>query len=127
MVPMRLAKFESAIRVALEFREAFNRHDPAAIGQLLADDCILETADPAPDGARYSGKEAVIRFWQAFFARWPDVRMDVEEVFGFGERAVLRWRYAWADPSGSQAHLRGVDIFRVSGNAIREHLTYARR
>lgn len=127
MAPMRLAKFESAIRAALEFRDAFNRRDPAAIGQLLADDCVLEMANPAPDSARYSGKEAVIRFWQAFFARWPNVRMDVEEVFGFGERAVLRPRYAWADPAGSQAHLRGADIFRVSGNAIREHLTYARR
>lgn len=57
----------------------------------------------------------------------PEVQMLATEVFGFGERAVLRPRYAWADPAGSEARLRGVDIFRVSGNAIREHLTYARR
>ena len=62
MSPARMSRLESAIRVVLEFNEAFNRHDVAGMMQLMSDDCIFENTNPAPDGAVYSGKEAVTRF-----------------------------------------------------------------
>ncbi len=34
MSPTRMAKIESAIRIVLQFNEAFNRHDVAAMMQL---------------------------------------------------------------------------------------------
>ncbi len=71
MSPTRMAKLESAIRVVLEFNEAFNRHDVAGLMQLMSDDCTFENTVPAPDGAVYSGKEAVTQFWQDFFRESP--------------------------------------------------------
>ncbi len=42
------------------FNHVFLSHDPAALRDLIADDCILENTQPAPDGARHEGKDACI-------------------------------------------------------------------
>ena len=121
MSPTRMAKLESGIRVVLEFNEAFNRHDVAGMMRLMSDDCVFENTNPAPDGATYSGREAVARFWQDFFRESPSARIEIEEIFGFGRRCIMRWRYSWAD-----GHVRGVDIFNVENGLIREKLSYVK-
>ena len=126
MSPSRLSKFESAVRVVLAFNEAFNRHDVAAMMQLMSDDCIFENTAPAPDGTVYAGKEAVTQFWQDFFSKSPQARIEIEEVFGFGERCVMRWRYTWVDEVGGKGHVRGVDIFRVRNGLICEKFSYVK-
>ena len=80
-----MSRLEAAIRVVLEFNEAFNRHDVAGMMQLMSDDCVFENTDPAPDGAVYSGKEAVTQFWQDFFRELPNAHIEIEEIFGFGQ------------------------------------------
>lgn len=126
MSPARMSKVESATRIVLEFNEAFNRHDVPGMIQLMSDDCIFENTYPAPDGTRYSGKEAVTQFWQDFFHESPQAHIEIEEVFGLGERCVMRWRYSWVDVEGKQGHVRGVDIFRVRDNSILEKLSYVK-
>ncbi|GAB4400376.1 MAG: nuclear transport factor 2 family protein [Anaerolineales bacterium] len=123
---MKMARIESAPRLVLEFAEAFNRHDVAGMMQLLTDDCVLETAGPAPDGAVRSGKAAVAEFWQDFFRRSPQARLKVEDVFGFGLRCVMRWRCDWVNASGEPGHVRGVDIFQVREHLICEHRSYVK-
>ena len=126
MSPIRLSRLESAIRVVLEFHEAFNRHDVAGMMQLMSDDCIFENTVPAPDGAVYSGKEVVTQFWQDFFGESPHAHIEIEEIFSFGERCIMRWRYSWVDTGGDRGHVRGVDIFRVRSGSIREKLSYVK-
>ena len=126
MSPARMSRLESAIRVVLEFNEAFNRHDVAGMMQLMSDDCIFENTDPAPDGAVYSGKEVVTCFWQDFFRESPRAHIEIEEIFSFGERCIMRWRYSWVDMAGEKGHVRGVDIFRVRNGFIREKLSYVK-
>lgn len=121
---MKMSRLESAIRVTLEFYEAVNRHDVAGIMQLLSDDCIFENSEPAPDGAVYTGKEALTRFWQEFFHESPNAQIEIEEIFGLGMRCVARWRYDWADTAGERQYVRGVDILRVKNGAICEKLSY---
>jgi predicted SnoaL-like aldol condensation-catalyzing enzyme len=121
-----MSKLESAIRVVLEFNEAFNRHDVAGMMQLMSDNCIFENTAPAPDGALYSGKEAVTHFWQDFFRESPHANIEIEEIFGFGERCIMRWRYSWVDLGGEKGHVRGVDIFRVRNGSIWEKLSYVK-
>lgn len=121
MSPIRMSKVESAIRIVIEFNEAFNRHDVAGMMQLMSDDCIFENTDPAPDGTVYSGKEAVTRFWQDFFRESPNAHIEIEEIFGLGLRCVMRWRYEWAD-----GHVRGVDIFKLKDGLICEKLSYVK-
>ena len=126
MSPIRMSKLESAIRVVLELNEAFNRHDVTGMMQLMSDDCIFENTDPAPDGAVYSGKEVVTQFWRDFFRESPHAYLEIEEIFGLGERCIMRWRYSWVDIGEEKGHVRGVDIFRVRNGAIREKLSYVK-
>ena len=124
MSPIRMSKLESAMRVVLEFNEAFNRHDVAGMLQLMSDDCIFENTNPAPDGTVYSGKEEVTHFWQDFFRESPNAHIEIEEIFGLGERCIMRWKYSWVDAEGERGYVRGVDILRVKNGAIYERLSY---
>jgi ketosteroid isomerase-like protein len=121
-----MSKAEAAMRAALEFRKAFNRHDVAALMQLTSDDCIYEIPDPAPDGAVLSGKEALAAYWQDFFTASPKAQLDVEEVFGYGDRCIMRWRCSWQDNGGAATPVRGVDIVRVRDGSICERQSYVK-
>nr|MBC7245344.1 nuclear transport factor 2 family protein [Chloroflexota bacterium] len=126
MSPVRMARIESAVRAVLEFSEAFNRHDVAGMMRLVSDDCVFESAEPAPDGAVYSGKEAITQFWQDFFRRSPHARIEIEKVSGFGIWCIARWRYDWVDAAGEKRHMRGLDVFRVQNGLIYEQLSYVK-
>jgi predicted SnoaL-like aldol condensation-catalyzing enzyme len=121
MSPIRMAKIETAIRLVLQFNEAFNRHDVAGMMNLMSEDCVFENTTPAPDGTQYSGREAVTRFWQDFFRESPQAHIDIEEIFGMGNRCIMRWKYSWGD-----GHVRGVDIFKVEDGLISEKLSYVK-
>ena len=126
MSPTRLSRLESGMRTVLEFNEAFNRHDVAAMMRLMSDDCIFENTDPAPDGTVYSGKASVTQFWQDFFRESPQAHIEIEEIFGLGNRCIMRWRYNWVDAAGKEGHVRGVDIFQMKNGIISEKLSYVK-
>jgi len=126
MSPTRLSRIELAIRIVLEFNEAFNRHEVDGMMRLMSDDCVFENTSPAPDGTIYSGKEAVTQFWQDFFRESPHARIEIEEIFGLGMRCVMRWRYEWMDAAGEKGHVRGVDIFKIENGFICEKLSYVK-
>ena len=126
MSPIRMERVEAPMRIVLDFNEAFNRHDVTGMMQLMSDDCIIENTAPSPDGAAYSGKEAVTRFWQDFFRESPHAHIQIEEIFGMGLRCITRWRYDWVDGAGNEGHVRGVDIFQVKNGSICEKLSYVK-
>jgi ketosteroid isomerase-like protein len=121
-----MSKIEEAIRVVIEFNKAFNCHDVEGMVVFISDDCIFETSEPAPDGTVYSGKEEITRFWQDSFSKSSEARKDIEEIFSFGERCIMQWRYGWRDLNGNTNHVRGVDIFRVRKGFICEGLSYVK-
>lgn len=121
-----MARLESAIRVVLEFKEAFNRHDLTGMMQLLSSDCIFDSPDPAPDGTVYSGKEAIIQFWRDFFNQSPDAHLEIEDSFSLGERCVMRWIRSSLEGAEKKVHVRGVDLFRVRSGLICEQLSYVK-
>jgi steroid delta-isomerase-like uncharacterized protein len=126
MSPANMTKLESAMRIVLEFNEAFNRHDVTGMMRLMSEDCVFENTDPAPDGTVYSGKEAVRQFWQDFFRDSPQAHIDIEEIFGLENRCIMRWKYHWVDAAGKKGHVRGVDIFQVKEGFISEKLSYVK-
>lgn len=123
---MKMSKIESAVRLVIAFNEAFNRHDVSAMMALMSDDCIFENTAPAPDGAVYVGKEAVTQFWRDFFQGSPQARIEIEEIFGLGNRCVMRWRYDWVDVTGTKGHVRGVDLYQVKSGSISAKLSYVK-
>jgi ketosteroid isomerase-like protein len=126
MSPARLSRVELATRTVLEFNEACNRHDVARMMKLMSDDCVFENTVPTPDGTVYSGREAVTQFWQDFFKESPQAHIQIEEIFGFGNRCVMRWTYSWMDAAGNQGHVRGVDLFKLKDGLISEKLSYVK-
>ncbi len=121
-----MTRLESATRVVLDFNDAFNRHDVAGMMQLMSDDCVFENTNPAPDGTVYSGKQAVTQFWEDFFRVSPHAHIKIEEIVGLGNRCIMRWRYNWVDATGTEGHVRGIDIFQVKNGLIQEKLSYVK-
>jgi ketosteroid isomerase-like protein len=102
------------------FHEAFNRRDIDEVGQLITEDCVFEDTGP-PDGTRHVGRAAVLDAWREVFAGAPGARFDAEEIITAGDRAVVRWRYQWAD-----GHVRGIDLLRVRDGRVAESLAYVK-
>jgi len=126
MSPIHLSKLEEAMRAVIEFNAAFNRHDLPGMLKLMGEECVFENTAPAPDGTVYTGKQAIAQYWQEFFRQSPQAHIAIEEIFGFGERCIMRWNYSWVDAEGTNGHVRGVDIFRVRGGVILEKLSYVK-
>lgn len=107
------------------FNEAFNRHDVAQVMALMTEDCVFENTYPPPDGTRLEGQAAVRAFWEQLFRDSPKAHFEAEEIFGAGDRAVVRWRYSWGG-AGEPGHIRGVDIMRVRDGKVAEKLSYVK-
>ena len=105
------------------FNEAFQRRDKGALAALVHDDCLMVSAQPAPDGTAYVGKDACVAFW----AEMLDDRsttFEVEHVISEGEWAAVRWRYRFG-PTDAESVL-GVNVTRVSGGRVIEQLGYTK-
>jgi hypothetical protein len=63
----------------------------------------------------------VLEACRVFFAESPAVHFEMEEMFGAGDRVVVRWLYSWAD-----GHVRGVDVLRVRDGRVAETLAYVK-
>jgi len=119
------ASVPSTTAVVNRFNETFNRHDAEGLALLLTDDTVFEDTSPPPDGRRIEGKEAVVEFWRAWFARNPDARFEAEEVIISGDRAVVRWVYRKLR-GGQPWHIRGVDVFTVRDGKVAAKLAYVK-
>jgi uncharacterized protein (TIGR03086 family) len=110
-------------RALVKFNAAFGSGDVDAALALVTDDILFDSTSPAPDGRRVEGKEAVRVAWTEVMGT-PGMEFTEEESFVSGDRAVVRWRYAWSgDNSG---HVRGVDVIRFRDGLISEKLSYVK-
>ena len=65
------------------FNDAFLEHDAAKLVDLVADGCVMESAQPAPNGIRYEGYDACLSFWQELIAD-PQGSFEPEECLRGG-------------------------------------------
>ncbi len=114
---------ETTGTVVQRFIAAFLERDPAAFVDLVADDCVMETMQPAPGGARYEGHDANVAFWQAMVLDRRGT-FEVEDVWVAEDRAVNRWKYTFG--AGKDQYVRGVTLLRVRDGKIAEALAYAK-
>jgi hypothetical protein len=105
------------------FDQVFLSHDPAPLQELVADDCVIENTNPAPDGSRHVGKTACIELWTRI-ATNPDLRFETESIIARGDRGEIRWRLVWGpDPANA---VRGVNLMRVHDGRIVEAQGYVK-
>ena len=121
-----LAQSPQTTRTTVErFNAAINRQDIAAVAELLDDATVFENTNPAPDGTRIEGKEAVRAFWQKWFSNNAGARFEAEELIVAGDRCTVRWVYRKMR-DGKPWHLRGVDIITVRNGKILAKLSYVK-
>jgi ketosteroid isomerase-like protein len=102
------------------FGVAWAEHDLDRALSFLSDDCVFDATGPAPDGTRHVGHDDIRRVWKAIFDD-PSSGFETEEAVTAGDRVVQRWRYSWAG-----GHVRGIDLYKVSGDTITEKLSYVK-
>jgi uncharacterized protein (TIGR03086 family) len=112
--------------VLARLSRAFGTRDVEAIMALMSDDCVFEATTPAPDGARYTGAADVRRVWEDLFEQTADASFTEEESFVADDRGILRWRFGWTEPDGSEGHVRGVDVLRFTDGLVSEKLSYVK-
>lgn len=105
------------------FNDVFLQHDPSALDELVAEDCVIENTQPAPNGARLVGRKACIARWREI-ATTPGTHFDLEDVVIAGDRAIIRWRY-WRG-EGESNSVRGVNLMRVENGWIIEAMGYVK-
>lgn len=106
-----------------QFNDAFQQHHPVLLEEIVAEDCVIENTQPAPNGELLVGREACLANWQGLAAAL-DTHFDLEEVFVAGSRAIIRWRYWWGE--GESNSVRGVNLMRVRDGQIVEAMGYVK-
>ena len=99
---------------------AWAEHDLDAAVSFRSDECVFDATGPAPVGDRHVGPDEIRQAWKAIFND-PSSKFEPEETYSSGDRVIQRWRYSWAD-----GHVRGVDLFKVSGDQITEKFPYGK-
>jgi hypothetical protein len=123
MDPTTTALEARTAAIMQRFNTAFLHHQPALLDDLIAPDCELENTTPAPDGARYHGRDACLAVWHAIAAN-REAWFEPESTIVCGERAIIQWRYRWG-PHASDS-LRGVNLMRVHDGLIIEAQGYVK-
>ena len=105
------------------FNEAFQGRDKGALEALVHEDCVMVSAQPAPDGTAYIGKEACVAFW-ADLMDDESTTFEVQHVIADRDWAAVRWRYRFG-PTDADSVL-GVNVTRVSDGRVIEQLGYTK-
>ncbi|WP_332639005.1 nuclear transport factor 2 family protein [Brevundimonas sp.] len=109
--------------ILTRFNQTFLDHDPSALPELVADDCVIENTRPAPDGSRHEGKAACLQLWMGIAAD-PDIAFEAESITARGDRGEIRWRLRWGP--GPADSVRGVNLMRVHDGRIVEAAGYVK-
>ena len=105
------------------FNRAFQERDATLLVDIIAPDCVMESVQPAPDGARDEGYDASFNSWQALIDDTTS-HFEVEDVHTGDEWALIRWRYVWGP--GPDDSVRGVNVMRVVDGKIVEAAGYSK-
>lgn len=117
------AQPSQTLQILQRFNQAFVQHDGSLLEDLIAEDCVMESVEPAPDGTRYVGRDACLEFWQKL-ANSRDGAFDAEAIVAIDEHGFIRWRYHFG-PELSKS-VRGVNVMCVRDGLIVEALGYVK-
>ncbi len=118
-----MAKVEAATRLAIQMIESFNHHNIDMMSKIFSDDMTQDDFSPFPSGETYTGKSDVLKYYESLFQKYPDASLETEELFGYGNRCVLRWKQRWHPEEPS---FRGLTILSVRDDKIIEIISYAK-
>ncbi len=120
-----------AREISDRYTDAINAHDAKAIGALYADDGVF--SEPAGE---FRGRQAIVQYWERFFAAFPDLNGRDEFKAESGDTAINEWWFSGTNSgpletpegtmpaTGKQVKLGGCDALTVREGRIRSHRAY---
>ncbi|WP_369142257.1 nuclear transport factor 2 family protein [Streptomyces sp. R44] len=105
------------------FNRAFTDREAGLLTDLIADDCVMESVQPAPRGERVSGREACTQWWTALVDDLG-AQFTPQDVIVAGDRATIVWTYRFGD--GADQWVQGVNVMRVTDGRIVEALGFSK-
>ncbi|MFB7449773.1 MULTISPECIES: nuclear transport factor 2 family protein [unclassified Streptomyces] len=109
--------------VIARFNRAFTDRESALLADLIAEDCVMESVQPAPRGERVSGREACTQWWTALVDDLTS-QFTPQEVIVAGDRATIVWTYRFGE--GPDQWVQGVNVMRVTDGRIVEALGFGK-
>jgi ketosteroid isomerase-like protein len=103
------------------FNQAFLRHDPSLLAELIAPGCVVERSQPTAEGTHLVGGAACLASWQAIAANRNGV-FTLEDVVVMGERGLIFWEYRTGPHAGDVS--RGLNVMTVRDGQIVEGRGY---
>ncbi|MFD7556445.1 MULTISPECIES: nuclear transport factor 2 family protein [unclassified Streptomyces] len=113
----------STAEVIDRFNRVFIEHKADLLHDLIAEDCVMESVQPAPTGERVVGLEACTAWWGAL-AEDRSSQFTPQEVLVAGDRATILWTYRFGD--GADEWVSGVNVMRVTDGRIVEALGFSK-
>jgi steroid delta-isomerase-like uncharacterized protein len=114
-----------AVELVRRSFELFNRGDIDTCVGLLRPDFVANAAGaPGPSVGRDPWKQNALMFRAAF----PDLRAEIEDIFGVGDRVAVRLTFRGTHrgaffgmpPTGRAVLFSSVEIYRVAGDQLAE-------
>jgi steroid delta-isomerase-like uncharacterized protein len=100
-----------------------DRHDLSRASEIWAADAV----DDFVAVGVYRGRDAIVGFFEQFFAAFPDLRIEVEDVLTEDGRVVVRWRacgtfdgepFLGVVATGRHVELRGIDFVALNEHGL---------
>jgi steroid delta-isomerase-like uncharacterized protein len=118
------SEIETAVRTLIE--EAWNKGNLAPIDDLVAPGTVDH--DPARPPDLPQGREGLKQAISMYRAAFPDLRIDIEELFVYGDRVVWRWRsegthageFQGLLPTNRHGEVTGISIARFQDGKVVE-------
>jgi steroid delta-isomerase-like uncharacterized protein len=117
------------VTLVREVFDALNRHDVDRYTGFLADDFVWES-DTLPDTVQ--GPEGARRAMEMYFAAFPDLEFEVDQILSCGAHVVAQWR-ASERPAGLDVgftvtqrgvKMRGCTVCQVRGGKLTHAWVY---
>lgn len=102
----------------------FNRGDWSAAEEHYAEDMVVH----APPQPPFRGRESFKSLFTLLRTAFPDLRMEIEDLFAAGDRVAVRWTmhgthrgdYAGFPPTGIKVAVQEILIFRFVDGKVQE-------
>ena len=106
-----------------DFYEATGETFNDLLDDILADDIVVH--DPHLEDIH--GNDRVEDYYGSFHDAFSDIAFTVDDLFMTGDRVAVRWtaegthkaNFWGIEPTGSEMHLSGIDIVRVTDDQMR--------
>ena len=107
-----------------EAHERLERGDAAAIREMFADDITWHEFGGPPLAGTYVGRDAVMTFWQQYFAAaGPSLTQDIVSVMANDDFVTTIVQLTAAKP-GAQLDQTAADVMRIHDGKIAEFWRY---